>query len=124
MKAVDHVMKLVLRYGLQQRAVFNSGDKRVIDKIYEEYGFMLEGGENHFASGSPETGKRLDAVCLHIDRVASETVQKYVDMGKLVWCWGAEELEEINKAIDCGVTLLVCDNPTTCLDIVKERGIV
>ena len=122
-EAVDPVLKLIYGYGLQERCVINSGDGRVLSRVAAESDLMLEGGVNHF-DGDGTVGARLDAVCLHITGVNEESVAKYRDMGKLVWCWGADDEQSMNWAIDCNVTLLVCDDPAACIALCVSRGLL
>lgn len=125
LEAVEPVVKLIVEYDLQDRSVFNSNDPRIIHKIHDDFGFMVEGGARHFTDEMIETGRRLDAVCLHSDTITSpEVVKPYKRMGKVVWCWGAEDVDSINRVIDAGITLAVCDNPVLCIEIARMRGLL
>jgi glycerophosphoryl diester phosphodiesterase len=128
-KAAEIVADIVKEYGYSERCVFNSLDGEVIAYMHDEHGFLTEGapegfyGFTNFVSGCNGTYSKMWSVCISIKDLSPELVQKFKNMGLLVWCWGTDDEQTVEYALECGVGLAVCNEPATCLRITKERGL-
>ncbi len=129
LQATEIVLDIVKKYEYAERCVFNSLDGRVTAHIHK-HGLFSEGapmgfyGMSHFDEGDKGTYSAMDAICLNIRDIHKEKVQYFKEKGLQVWCWGTDDEESMRRAVDCGVTLVVCNDPRAALKIRSELGSV
>lgn len=124
-EAVDKVIKLLKEYRFIDRCVFTSFDSRLIEYIYEKYelktqGFP-EGTMANYISGEEGTFSKLWAIGLSMAQLHPSTVKKYKEAGKLVWCYCPDTEKQVNYALECGVTLMTCNNIIPALEIIEKE---
>lgn len=128
-KAAQITADIIKQYGYEERCVFNSLDGDVIAYMHDVHGFFTEGAPEgfyrmtNFVPGKNGTYSKMWSICIFIRDLSPELVQKFKNMGLLVWCWGADDEKTIEYALQCGVSLAVCNDPAKCLRITKERGL-
>ncbi len=128
LQATEIVLDLVEKYNYGQRCVFNSLDGRVT-ALTHELDLFSEGaplgfyGMSHFDTGENGTYSKMDAVCLNIRDVRREEIQRFQDQGLFVWCWGTDDEESVRRAVDCGISLVVCNDPRAAVTIRDEMAI-
>ena len=89
-------------------------------------GLFTEGAPNgfygmtYFDESAHGTYSAMDVICINMRDVSTESVNHYKTMGLPVWCWGAEDEETVRRAVECGITLMVCNEPHTAIAVRDE----
>ena len=128
LQTTEIVLDIIKKYNYDQRCVFNSLDGRVTAYTHER-GLFSEGapmgfyGMSHFDSGGKGTYSAMNAVCLNIRDICKEKIQHFKDQGLFIWCWGTEDEESVRRAVDCGISLVVCNDPRAALKVRNEMAL-
>lgn len=123
--AAEKVLDILDKYGLTQRCVFNSLDGRATMYTHKR-GLFTEGAPNgfygmtYFDESAHGTYSAMDVICINMRDVSRESVSHYKSMGLPVWCWGAEDEEAVSRAVEYGISLVVCNEPHAAV-AVRDR---
>src|SRR5690606_19348150 len=100
--------------------VFTSFDANIVAYLNDQYHVKIQGfpGDKmyNYIPGENGTISKLWAIGISMDRLNPEIVKEYQDAGKLAWCYCPDNAEEVQYALDCGVTLMTCNNPLPALE--------
>lgn len=129
LRSAELVLEIIEKYNMSQRCVFNSLDGRATMYTHKR-GLFTEGapkgfyGMSNFDDSANGTYAAMDVICINMRDVSNESVAHYKSMGLPVWCWGAESEETIRRAVDSGISLLVCNDPNIAVKIRDEMNAI
>lgn len=121
-RAAEKVLDILEKYGFSQRCVFNSLDGRATMYTHKR-GLFTEGAPNgfygmtYFDESAHGTYSAMDVICINMRDVSQESVNHYKSMGLPVWCWGAEDEEAVTRAVEYGISLVVCNDPHAAVNV-------
>lgn len=124
LEVVDKSMDILEEFNLVNRAVFTSFDADVIHYLVDNYHVKIQGFPKeymiNFEDGSNGTLSKMTAVALQMEDVTVERVRAYKDAGKLVWCYCPDYEETVQHSINCGVSLVTCNEILPALTKIKN----
>ncbi|MBO0958804.1 glycerophosphodiester phosphodiesterase [Neobacillus sp. MM2021_6] len=125
-EVADQAIAMLKEYGYLSRCVFTSFDADIVAYIHDVYGLKTQGfpGEImfHFAPGDNGTYSKMWAVGVSMKLLTPERVQFFKEQGILVWCYCPDDEQQVLYALECGATLLTCNNPVPALSIREKVG--
>lgn len=124
LEVVDQSMDILEEFQLVNRAVFTSFDAKVIHYLVDHYHVQTQGFPQdymvNFKNGPDSTLSKLTVVALQMEDVTVERVRAYKDAGKLVWCYCPDEEATVQHSIDCGVSLVTCNDISPALTKIRD----
>lgn len=110
--------------GYLPRCVFTCFDAAVIAYLHDTYnvktqGFMADEMYN-FDPGEQGTYSKMWAIAFPMRLLTAERVKAFQEKGLLPWCYCPDTEEQVAYALDCGVTLLTCNNPLLAIRRLQE----
>ncbi|MBM7715409.1 glycerophosphoryl diester phosphodiesterase [Bacillus thermophilus] len=123
-EVADRTVELLKKYDFLDRCVFTSFDAEVITHLHDKYNVKTQGfpGEKmlHYIPGEDGTISKIWAIGMSMKLLNPELVQSYKAKGKLAWCYCPDDMEQVKYALDCGVTLLTCNDLLPALKYIKK----
>lgn len=124
LEVVDKSMDILEEFHLVNRSVFTSFDAKVIHYLVDNYHVKTQGFPQDYMIDFNKvidgTLSKLTAVALQMEDVTVERVRAYRDAGKLVWCYCPDEEATVQHSIDCGVSLVTCNEISPALKKIKN----
>lgn len=124
---VDATMELLERENLVSRCVFTCFDAEIVGYMYDKYQAKTQGFPDfkmdNFVEGEAGTYSKMWAVGIEMGVLTPELVQEFKDRGILAWSYCPDTDEQVEKSIECGVSLMTCNNPEPALRIAQARGL-
>ncbi|WP_372813324.1 glycerophosphodiester phosphodiesterase family protein [Paenibacillus sp.] len=123
-QVVDQAMGMLKERGYLPRCVFTCFDAAVIAYLHDTYnvktqGFMADEMYN-FDPGEQGTYSKMWAIAFPMRLLTAERVKAFQEKGLLPWCYCPDTEEQVAYALDCGVTLLTCNNPLPAIRRLQE----
>jgi glycerophosphoryl diester phosphodiesterase len=123
-EVADKAIEMLRDYGYLPRCVFTSFDANVITHIHDTYQLKTQGfpGEVmfHFVPGENGTYSKMWAAGISMKLLTPERVKEFRDLGILPWCYCPDDEDQVRYALECGVTMLTCNNPVPAMSIRKQ----
>jgi len=123
-EVVDEAFVILKEYGLISRCVFTSFDAKIIAYLHDTYnqktqGFIADSMFNYDA-GEQGTYSKMWSIAIPMNKLTPEIVKKYKNMSLLVWCFCPDTEEQAKYALECGVTLMTCNNPMPAMQLIHN----
>jgi glycerophosphoryl diester phosphodiesterase len=110
---------LLQEYGYLSRCVFTCFDGDIIAYLYDKYQVKTQGfpGEamSNFAPGDNGTYSKMWAAGISMSLLTPELAASFQNSGILAWCYCPDDDEQVAYALECGVTLMTCNDPRPAL---------
>jgi glycerophosphoryl diester phosphodiesterase len=123
-EAADRGIALLREYGYLPHCVFTSFDAAVLRYIHDTYQLKTQGFPaelmSNFEAGEGGTYSRMWAVGLSMDLLTPERVEEFRRIGILPWCYCPDDEAQVRYALECGVTLMTCNNPLPALHRIRN----
>lgn len=121
----DQAIETLKEFQLMNQCVFTSFDAEVIHYLSDTYHVKTQGFPKdsmfNYVDGEEGTLSKLWAVAIHMDHLTPEIVQKNKKAGKLVWCYCPDDDTEVRYSLNCGVSLVTCNELLPALNIIKKK---
>src|SRR5690606_9437619 len=125
-EAADEAIVMLKEYDYLTRCVFTSFDAEVIAHIYDTYGLKTQGflGEvmQNFDPSENGTYSKMWAGALSMDLLTPERIEFFQKQGILAWCYCPDDGAQVQYALECGATLMTCNDPMPALSILKNKS--
>jgi glycerophosphoryl diester phosphodiesterase len=130
-EVADKAIAMLRDYGFLSRCVFTSFDAAIVTYISEKYQLKTQGfpGEKmfNFVPGSNGTYSNMWAVGISMNLLTPEIVKEFREKNILAWCYCPDNEVQVNYALQCGASLMTCNNPKPALQIrdnIKNKNLV
>jgi glycerophosphoryl diester phosphodiesterase len=114
-QVADATITMLKDYGYLSRCVFTSFDADIIAHVHDKYKLKTQGfpGECmfNFIPGVNGTYSKMWAAGISMKLLTKRKVKEIQDLGLLAWCYCPDDEEQVYRALECGVTLMTCNNP-------------
>lgn len=124
LQVVDKSINILKEFQLVNRSVFTSFDADVLHYLVDTYHVKTQGFPKdymlNFKDGQGGTMSKIWAVAIQMDHLTPELVQTYKAAGKLVWCYCPDDEEAVRHSIECGVSLVTCNEILPALNMIKN----
>ncbi|KAB8137530.1 glycerophosphodiester phosphodiesterase [Gracilibacillus oryzae] len=113
-EVMDKAVSILSGYGYLSKCVFTCFDADIISYIYDKYhlktqGFPAEKMSN-FTDGENGTYSKMWSIAFSMDLLTKEKVDEFKDKELHVWCYCPDTCQAVQYALDCGVSLITCNN--------------
>ncbi|MGI6695318.1 MAG: glycerophosphodiester phosphodiesterase [Christensenellales bacterium] len=114
---VAPVLAMVNKHGYENRCIFNSLNGDVTKHLKAYTDFFTVGPPNNFpgnvnhVNGVDGTYATLDGVCVPTMTLTHEIADYYRSINKVLLCAPVEDEEKAKLSLDCGVQIIMCDDP-------------
>lgn len=120
-EVTDRAVAILKGYGYLSRCVFTSFDAAILGYLHDKYqvktqGFAAEQMSN-FDSGEQGTYSKMWAIAFPMRGLSPENVMAFREKGLLTWCYCPDTEEQVSYALDCGITLLTCNDPLPAIHL-------
>lgn len=126
-ETVDLTMAILKEYGLVDRCVFCCFDANIVAYMHDQYHVLTQGflGEVmfNFVDGPGGTYEKMYAAGVSMKLLNPEAVRFLRDKGIQVWPYCPDTAEQMEYALECGGTLVTCNEIIPAIEILKERGL-
>ena len=129
----DKIIEIVESYGFGDRIVLNTFSGKLQEYIQDKYGNKyrqhLFYPISNMGKVTRDPYKYAFCCCMFksfysdVNLASREECERMAAMG--VEPWGGASIKDergVDMAIDCGLTLITCNNPGTILDILRKKG--
>ncbi|NHN29053.1 glycerophosphodiester phosphodiesterase family protein [Paenibacillus agricola] len=118
-EAVDKTIALLQQYGYLSRCVFTCFDADILAYLHDKHQVRTQGflGDvmSNFVPGDTGTYSKMWAAGISMSLLTPEVVASFQDMGILAWCYCPDDEQQAAYALECGVTLMTCNDPVPAL---------
>jgi glycerophosphoryl diester phosphodiesterase len=118
-EVADKTIALLQEYGYLSRCVFTCFDGDIIAYLYDKYQVKTQGfpGEamSNFVPGDNGTYSKMWAAGISMSLLTPELAASFQNSGILAWCYCPDDDEQVAYALECGVTLMTCNDPRPAL---------
>lgn len=128
----DRVLKIVDDYGYTDRVVINSWNGKLNEYIYHKYGKKYRQHVyypiSHLGVVTEDPYKYAFCACMFRSVYSNYMSEKYefdrmASYGVEPWAGaGVHDEAGVDKAIECGATLITCNNPDVILELLRKKG--
>lgn len=126
-ETVDLTVEMLKEYGVIERCVMTCFDASIIKYMKQTYNLRCQGFPGsimeNFEEGDKGTYSYLYSVGIPKKHLTKELVEFFEDKDILPWSYCIDDEESTYKSIDCGVTLITCNNPVPPLKVLKREGL-
>ncbi|MCJ8007415.1 glycerophosphodiester phosphodiesterase family protein [Lederbergia wuyishanensis] len=123
-EVADRAIEILKKYDFLDRCVFTSFDANIVAYINDKYQFKTQGFPDkqmsNYILGDNGTFSKLWAIGIDMNLLNPEIVQRYKTSGKLAWCFCPDDAEQVKYSLDCGITLMTCNNPVPALEYIEK----
>jgi glycerophosphoryl diester phosphodiesterase len=123
-EVVDKVVPMLNEYGYLSRCVFTCFNGEIIAYMYDTYKLKTQGfpGEcmSNFIPGDKGTYSKMWAIAIKMAMLTPNLVKEFQDRGLLTWCYCPDTDKQVYYALDCGVSLMTCNNPNPAMRILQN----
>lgn len=123
-EVVDYAIETLRKYDFLDRCVFTSFDADIVMYLHDKYQLKTQGFPGNkmfnYIPGEDGTYSKLWAIGISMKLLDPGIVQKYKTEGKLAWCYCPDNVEQVKYSLDCGVTLITCNDPLPALKYIKK----
>jgi glycerophosphoryl diester phosphodiesterase len=123
-ETADRAIEMLNRHGMLARCVFTSFDARVVAYIHDVHRLKTQGfpkeSMHHFIPGEGGTYSKMWAAALSMKQLTPEAVRRLKEEGLLVWCYCPDDEEQVRHALECGITVMTCNNPVPALEFRRQ----
>lgn len=124
--AADAAIRTLERYGCLPRCVFTCFDADIVAYLHDGRGLKTQGfpGElmANFIEGEQGTYSKMWAVGIPMKLLEPNVVREFRDRGIQVWCWCPDSDEQVAYALECGVTVMTCNDPEPAMRMRAKRA--
>ncbi|MBS4195691.1 glycerophosphodiester phosphodiesterase family protein [Lederbergia citri] len=118
-EVTDRAIEILRKFAFLDRCVFTSFDANIVEYIHDKYHFKTQGFPedqmSNYIPGENGTFSKLWAIGIDMKLLNPNIVQDYKNASKLTWCFCPDDEEQVTYSLDCGVTLMTCNNPLPAL---------
>lgn len=130
----DRVLKIIDDYGFSDRVVINTFSGALHEYIQDKYGSKYRRHIYYPIShlGAVKRDPYVDGAyccCMFrtlyspINMATKAEFEKMESLGVQPWAGaGVKDMAGVDSAIECGATLITCNNPDVILECLRERG--
>lgn len=126
-EVVDATMELLERENLISRCVFTCFDAGILGYMYDKYQAKTQGFPgfkmDNFVEGENGTYSKMWAVGFEMGLLNPEIVKEFKEAGILAWSYCPDTDAQVEYSIECGISLMTCNNPEPALRISKAQGL-
>ncbi|NLJ79858.1 MAG: glycerophosphodiester phosphodiesterase [Firmicutes bacterium] len=123
----DAAVKLLAKEGLIERCVFTCFDAAILGYISDKYSLKTQGFPGHkmdnFIPGENGTYGKMWAVGIEMSLLTPRLVQEFQERNILAWSYCPDTDAEVMHSLDCGATLMTCNDPRPALRILRKKGL-
>lgn len=120
----DAAIAMTKEFGVIDRCIFTSFDAQVTDHIHDQYGLPNLGySEHHMKNVKPDSGSKLFSVGVPMREVTKEHMDYWRQRNIIAGAYCPDTEEQVLYCIECGTTILTCNNPLPAMRIAKEKGL-
>lgn len=124
LECIDRTMATIGAFNLLGNCVFTCFNASVIHYMYERYGVKTQGflGKHmrDFRPGMKGTYSELYAIGVEMGDLTKECVENLNYLDIQPWCWCCDDEETVRYALECGATLVTCNDPRAALRIIGK----
>jgi len=120
---IKPVMAVLEKYGYQDRIIFNSLDGEITKYLKDNTDYIIVGPPAGFPWGVNQipgvdgTYATLDAICQPTEDLSVEVCDELRRLNKIVISAPMADEAAAKKALECGVEVALCDDPTHLLKL-------
>ena len=129
-KCADEIVKLIDKYDLRDKVVFNALDAQILEYCHDKHGFPLQcvyagrylSAAQNYRTGTDGTFSKAYCGMLHANDLCNEYVQLAFNQGKEAWITlpAGKEEEIIAKASRLGIKVAVCNAPGAAISAARK----
>ena len=120
---IDSTLAVIGSYDLLGNCVFTCFDAGVIHYLFERYGVKTQGflakDMSRFRRGMKGTYSEFYAIGVEMGSLNPQCVEYLNDLDIQPWCWCCDDEQTVRYALECGATVMTCNDPRPALAIVK-----
>lgn len=120
-ETADAAISILESHGFLDRCVFTCFDGGIIAYLYDTHGVKTQGfpaeSMSGFAWGEGGTYDKMWAVGIEMSQLTPALVQQFQSKGLLAWCYCPDNERQVRYAMECGVTLMTCNDPFPALEL-------
>jgi len=124
METAARSVETLRKRGLIERCVFTSFGADILAYLHDEHGLKTQGFPGNlmsdFDDGVNGTYAKMWAIGLEIGMLTPEIVLEFEGRGILPWGYCPDDAEQVRYALECGATLLTCNDPVPALAARRE----
>ncbi|MCR2822953.1 glycerophosphodiester phosphodiesterase family protein [Lederbergia panacisoli] len=121
-EVADRAIEILKKFNFLDRCVFTSFDANIVAHLHDKYQLKTQGFPreqmSNYIPGEEGTFSKLWAIGIDMNILNPKIVQDYKKKGKLAWCFCPDDTDQVKYSLDCGVTLMTCNNPLPALQYV------
>lgn len=125
-EVADRAVATLKEYGYLPRCVFTSFDANIIAYLHDTYRLKTQGfpaeSMHHFVPGPDGTYSKMWAVGIRMDQLTPDRVKELQQIGLLTWCYCPDDEQQVEYALECGVTMMTCNDPFPAMN--KRRQLL
>ncbi|MFC5649749.1 glycerophosphodiester phosphodiesterase family protein [Paenibacillus solisilvae] len=125
-QVADLAIETLKTCGYLARCVFTSFDASILAYLHDEYQVRTQGFEreamSNFEPGEQGTYSKMWAIAFPMNALTADKVQAARNRGLLAWCYCPDTSEQVSYALECGVTLLTCNDPRPAIEAFEAAG--
>ncbi|MBS4219138.1 glycerophosphodiester phosphodiesterase [Bacillus sp. FJAT-49711] len=123
-EVADRAIEILRKFDFLDRCVFTSFEANIVAHIHDTYQCKTQGFPedkmSNYIPGKNGTFSKLWAIGIEMNVLTREMVQSYKSAGKLAWSFCPDDAKQVKYSLDCGVTLMTCNNPVPALQYIKK----
>ncbi|GGD81885.1 glycerophosphodiester phosphodiesterase family protein [Paenibacillus nasutitermitis] len=125
-EVTDKAIDMLTSYGYLERCVFTSFDAAIVAYIFDQKGLRTQGFPaelmQNFVQGEHGTYSKMWAVGISMKLLKPELVKEFQDRGIHAWSYCPDVEQQVHDSLDCGVTLMTCNNPLPAIGLCRHRA--
>lgn len=124
LETADKAIAALDRRGLLDRTVMTCFYGDVTTYMHQKYGVKTQGFPKHRVKGyKDDCYSHYYAIGIGMNDLTPELVAELKAQNIDPWCWCPDTAEPVEYAINCGVTLMTCNDPRAAFEILTKRGL-
>ncbi|MDN4074352.1 glycerophosphodiester phosphodiesterase family protein [Fictibacillus terranigra] len=120
-EVADAAIAKLEEYNFLSRCVFTSFDAEIVAHIHDNYQLKTQGFPGqcmfNFVPGADGTYSKMWAVGISMKLLNADLVKEFKDLGILCWSYCPDNDQQVYQSLECGITLMTCNNPIPALKI-------
>ena len=123
-ETVDRTVAMLKEFQVLDRCVIACFDAEIVEYAHKTYGVKTQGFCGHLMQNfTRETNSHLYGVGIGMDLLTPELCTDFRKKGIDPWAYCPDTEREVYRAIECGASLVTCNDPKPALRILKKEGL-
>lgn len=121
---VDEAVQMLRDAGMGERTVLTCWDADITTYAHERYGVRTQGFLKERATHyRKDTYAHYYSIGIGMEDLTRPLCEELRQLGIAPWAWCPDDEESARRVIDCGATLVTCNEPEPALRLYQSLGL-